>query len=500
LNRSLGRRLFAHGVPYAALRVANVSIGFVLIPLYARYLGSEGYGVVALMATLGAFLTLFFAQGLHAAFYRLNFEEDSQGGLRRLETSVVYWVLASGALGLVLLAACGETLARWVTPGIPFFPLGFWTALGAAAGTFALLYERKLQAEQDPAGFLRFGALRGGASLAAIVLFVAVLGRGAAGKIEAEALVACGVAALALRWMRPGSPRMFSPARMAVALAYALPLLPHTLLVLTNDLADRLLVNLYLGTAVLGVYALGYKLCTVVHLVGQALVQAYGPLYIRARKEAGVASGGDVSPSQAVGRAGLLLVAATAACALCVTAGARELVVLLAPTGFERSWSVVAPVAAGFVALAAYGVFNQPILYDLRGARRMVLVSGGGAACNVVANLLLLPALGLMGAAWSTLLSCALMAWLAVALSGRHCVLRLHPARWSLLFASAAAALAALWCVDARFSAPGPGLAWKAPILLCGLAAVAASAGVSLRSLGRFVREGGTWLHGSAVR
>lgn len=500
MNRSLGRRLFAHGVPYAALRVANVSIGFVLVPLYARYLGSEGYGLITLMATVGAFGTLVFVQGLHAAFYRLNFDQESPAELRRLETSVVYWVLGSAALGLVLLSLCGETLARWVTPGIPFFPLGFWTALGAAAGTFALLYERKLQAEQNPGAFLRFGALRGVASLVLIVLFVALLGRGAAGKIEAEALVACAVAVLALARIRPGSPRLFSPTRLAGALSYALPLLPHTLLVLTNDLADRLLVNLYLGTGVLGVYALGYKLCTVVHLVGAALVQAFGPLYIRERKRHAATTHPGAGPPEAVGRGALLLVAAAAGCALCVTAGARELVALLAPSGFERSWAVVAPVAAAFVALAAYGAFNQPILYDLRGSRRMVWVSGGGAACNVLANLVLLPSLGMMGAAWSTLLSCSLMAGLAVALSGGQSLLRLHRVRWCALLASCAAALAALWQVDAHFAEPGPGLAWKAAILACGLVAVTTSAGISLRSLFQFTREGLLGLRGIAVR
>jgi len=248
-------RLFFHGGIYTLSRLANVALGVVLLPLYARHLGTDGFGTISLMATVGGFLGLVIIQGLPGAWFRLRFDEPDEAGVRKFETTIVWYLIASG-LGIVgLVTLLGTPLSRWVTPGIPYLPLGLLTASAAFANVFPALYERKLQVEERPVAFGIFNLGRTLLQAALVVLFVVALDRGARGAIEATTLAAGINMIVSLIMIHPGSWRLVSKPRLARSLGYGIPLVPHSLAGLINDLIDRILVNSMLGLSAVGVYS-----------------------------------------------------------------------------------------------------------------------------------------------------------------------------------------------------------------------------------------------------
>ena len=144
MSASPAARLFAHGGIYTLSRLSNLVVGVILLPLYARQLGPDGFGVISLMTTVGAFLGLLMVQGLPASWFRLRFDEPYAAGLRSIESTFVWYLATSGLVAIGVLTLFGEPLARWVTPGIPYLPLGLLTAVAAFANAFPSLYERKL--------------------------------------------------------------------------------------------------------------------------------------------------------------------------------------------------------------------------------------------------------------------------------------------------------------------------------------------------------------------
>jgi O-antigen/teichoic acid export membrane protein len=208
-------RLFFHGGIYTLSRLANVALGVVLLPLYARHLGTDGFGTISLMATVGGFLGLVIIQGLPGAWFRLRFDEADEAGIRKFETTIVWYLIASG-LGIVgLVTLLGTPLSRWVTPGIPYLPLGLLTASAAFANVFPALYERKLQVEERPVAFGIFNLGRTLLQAALVVVFVVALDRGARGAIEATTLAA-GINMIgSLIMIHPGSWRLVSKPRLA---------------------------------------------------------------------------------------------------------------------------------------------------------------------------------------------------------------------------------------------------------------------------------------------
>src|SRR5689334_22317182 len=82
-------------------------VSLVFIPLYLRFMGVEGYGLVGFFMTLQAVLALLdagLATTLNREFARLSSTDDSAPAMRRLLRTfeTIYWGVAVGAGVLVM--------------------------------------------------------------------------------------------------------------------------------------------------------------------------------------------------------------------------------------------------------------------------------------------------------------------------------------------------------------------------------------------------------------
>ena len=69
-------KLLRQGLVYAAARMAPKAAGFVMLPIYAIYLGKDGYGALSILDTLGAIASILLAQGQAQAQFRLRFKYE----------------------------------------------------------------------------------------------------------------------------------------------------------------------------------------------------------------------------------------------------------------------------------------------------------------------------------------------------------------------------------------------------------------------------------------
>lgn len=487
------RTLLLHGAVYTASRILNQAASFVLLPLYAHLLGSLGVGVIEVMNVARTFLGILLGQGLDTAWFRLGFQFDSNDDDRRSFESTVFWYLAaSSAIGVALLAAFGNGLAPILTPGVPFFPLGLLTAVTAAATVFSNLVERKLQAERRPAAFAMFGLVRTVATTLVVIVFVAMLARGAAGKIEAEAVAAVVAAACSAVLLRPKA--RFSRTHLRAGLAYGLPLVPHNLAWFANNLLDRFLVNGLLGLQAVGVYSMGYRLASIGMLVGMAVNQAFAPVFIEGvraveREEADGRTDAADSLRKRIASMGFLTVIVACLLSQVITATGREVLFVATTRQFSESWRVLAPVGGGVVAWAWYATLSQSIAYSPTTVRRLPLITVAAAGANVLANLLLIRRFGIDGAAWATFISNSLMAVLAFFLGRRLLPLPYAFGRWIAVSLFTALSLALLFAIDRSLDALVLRAAVKGVWLAVSLGATIALSGTRSRVLFELLRK-----------
>ncbi|MCA9435174.1 MAG: oligosaccharide flippase family protein [Candidatus Omnitrophica bacterium] len=488
---TLGQRLFAHGGIYVASRLANRGMGIVLLPIYAHYLGTEGYGIVRILAPFGVFAGLLFAQGLPAAWFRLRFDQEGFSELKVFESTVIWYLIASTTLGVVLVSCFGGAISQWITKGIPFFPLGFLTIIGAGLSVFANLYERKLQAEQRPVAFSIYSGIRTLSTLLTIILFVVTFQWGVFGKISAEVLCTGILASVAFLIIRPSSPWESSTARLKEALDFGLPLVPHSLAITTNEMVGILVINSELGLENAGIYGVGLTIGAVSSVLTVGLNQAFSPIFVKAVRESEKAeSRGDSQLASEirsqVARSNLLMPALVGCFALAITTISKETIYFLTPEEFHLSWKVVAPISGAVIAISFYNSFNQSVFYNPKRIRWVAFVSIFTAAVNLGLCVFLVREFGLMGAAFSGLISNTIMALLIFCLGKSATDLTYRWTNWLGVIGLISMGLTIIWFLDASIEGVIPCLLAKVMTLTFFVYGVFNLAGVAPRHAFRF--------------
>ena len=404
-----------------------------------------------------------FRLGLDAGFFRIHYELPSGEDRRRLAGTVALFAVASGGALFALVVVLAPTITRVLLGGSA--PAG-WIVLAAAdvyLGTFAFVPLNLLRIQDRPGLFSALAAGRHAINTALKVVLVAT-GHGVTGVLWSD-LVATGAFALALAPITLRQAALaFSWPLLRQALAFGLPKVPHGLLVQVQNLADRKILDLFVTRAEVGIYQFGYGFGTLVKFPLSAFEPAWQP-FVYARL-------GEPDAPVTLARVVRVAFAAFAGMGLAVAVLGPDLLVLMTPgnPAFRAAAPLVPVVALAYV---LHGLF---LLTSIgigvrKQARYYPLITAAAAATNVAANLLLIPPFGILGAAWATVLSYAVMAALGLAVSQRLYPLPLEWNRFGRIAVAAAVSYLASLLAPA---APGPALAVKGAALAAFPALIAA--------------------------
>jgi O-antigen/teichoic acid export membrane protein len=260
-----------------------------------------------------------------------------------------------------------------------------------------------------------------------------------AGAIGAEAAV---VTALIVPLFRHGwvVPRRLDLGLFRTAACFGAPLIVYELANIILDSGDRFLVRRYLGGQLLGYYSVAYNIAGYTYqLVLVPLNLALVPMYMKLWTTKGAE---ETVKFLSRGLDLFLMLAVGLLCTITVTA--QDIVIVLASGKYRGSAGLISIIAAGLLIYATLAFVAAGLLIYKK-TFTMVLQITYAAAANLALNCLLLPVMGIRGAAIATLLGYALCILLLGRSSFRILPLRLQGARMArYVFAGAISVLAVL--------------------------------------------------------
>jgi O-antigen/teichoic acid export membrane protein len=401
--RQAVRRLSKHGFAYAAAEQLSRLAGFLLIPLYTGYLTEADYGTRELLAITVAVLVQLAGINVTTAMHRTYFEDDD-AARRKKVVGTTYLTVAgiSGILALTLFFATPMVL--------PLFPSdygGLDRLWGLVLGIFFFQMVREVQNKflQAEERSVLYGAL----SVTKLVLeislqiyFLVFLGLGIEGLFTAVLLsemTFCTVLAL-ITLPRVGL--SFSPAIFAALATFTLPLIPNGVFQFCLHSADRYMLGWMTDTESVGLYGLAYKLGYVPNylIVGPFLLIWYPFLFSLddERKQALIC--GKLIPYFMLLMTGIVFALSTFS---------REIVELMARRpGYHAAWTAIPVVCLGYWFWSLFHLV-QTGFYVKKVTRPLPWITGAVVLVNIYANLVLIPVLGFMGAATSTVITFAIL-------------------------------------------------------------------------------------------
>jgi len=425
---------------YGAGDVAVTAVGFLLLPVYLKYLLQEGYGALGLLIGVEALSKILFRWGLDGAFMRYYHDRETLAGRMRLTSTLCLFLLvASGALLGLGLAASGA-IAAHLFPEAPdrYLPALRLVLVNTFLLTFTFVPYQVMRLEGRALTFSVISFLRSVATLMLKLWFVVGAGWGLTGFVAADIIVTVGLLPFLWPWARPLLGAEFSMDELRRCLRFGLPRLPHGLAQQSLDAGNKYLLNLHVPLAGLGVYNISGTIGQSIKLFLSAFETGWAPFYYETARQP------DARLIFAkVTTYGIAILALLVAGLAAITPDVIRLVTLGSPWSSDAyaQAAVVVPLVAlgigfqGVYLLTSIGLnlTNHTQYYPLSAFAAAGVGLGSGA--------LLMPRFGATGAAVAFLLSYVTLAATAGVLAQRHYPVRYETSRLIRVVGAAVMAL-----------------------------------------------------------
>ncbi len=464
------KRLSGDSLVYGGGQALAKAVNLLLVPVLTRVLLPQQFGVNELVVAYSQSILLVLVFGMDGALVRFLYEQKEHAARVRMVSSSLAFRLVTGLAAALVLWSAADPIAEHALGGAVYAK---YLRIGAVTIPFTLLtlfWSDVLRVTFQPGKFAALQVAQT-VTIAAVTLYlVLVRDMGVAGvlygRLAGDVIAALLGALLGRHYLTGG----FDRSQLVQMLRYGAPLVPVAFAYGLIGFADRYTLQQAASLDAVGVYGVAMRFFSVVTMGVSAFQLAFMPFAFSKAQEPG-------APAVIVRIASLFVVVASA---LALAAGlfAPEALLLLAGADYAGAarpalWLGFAAVAQGAYYVAALGVslaLRNPILG---------LTAGASALVAWLANLLLVPRMGVEGAAIATFTGYALSAVLTYAVSQRYWPMPYRPWRLAAVFLGALV----IGLVTTRF-APEGAAGWAIRI-----AALVVHAGWAW-ALGMFTRAG----------
>ena len=383
------RRVFGDSVVYGSGEVVLLGVNFLLLPVFTRVLAPADYGVLGLLLALRAFLRPLNQVGLDESFLRFHYDCDDERKAALTGTTLVSIAAASGSVLVVLLLGAHE-VSRLLFDSTEHAWAVRLLALNGFLQAFLCVPHGLLRIRNQPLRFARWTVGGGLATVAGRLLFVVGLRMGVLGIMLADVIVSTVLLVGLMPVVGSLLACRFSWPLARDLLRYGFPRVPDTLLRQTMGVSDRFFLRAYLPLLDVGIYQVGTSVANVLKVLPEAFRRSWMPFAFETM--------GRPDAPRVFARIATAAFSVLVFAALCLVVFREPLIQVMTQAAFHGASEVVPLLALG-VSVHALSVLLTTSLNIARDLRALPLATAAGAVVTVVANLTLIPRLGLTGAA-----------------------------------------------------------------------------------------------------
>jgi O-antigen/teichoic acid export membrane protein len=406
---------FARDVGFIGIVQILTSLSsFFLLPIITKTLGAYDYGLWAQINITVSLISSLALMGLSMSFVRFLSSETDKKKIREAVYSILFFVTVSGFLASFILYLFAEPLATFGfrDPEATYFvQAGSLLILVNVLESISLFYFRIFRQIEKFSYFTFFETF---GKLLLILIFLK-MGYGLLGVITATLIVQGLVFLITLITiiLQIG---FFIPRFTYIReyLEFSLPLTPNSLIRWITESSDRYMVTYFLGLGSVGVYSAACSIGNLIQLFVSPLQLILFPelskLFDQNKMD-------EVRIYMSHSLRYFLIIAIPAVFGL--SALAKPLLAVLTTEDFISGWFVIPIIAFAGLMAGIFQIFVNT-MFLIKETKPATYINIVAAFSNVLINLILIPSIGILGAAISTLVSYFLMAAFCVHISLKH--------------------------------------------------------------------------------
>ncbi len=397
------KSLAKHTAVYGMGDLLGKATGILLVPVYARLLSPSENGDMALAYAFVSFSVLLYALGLNHALVRHLSVERGAAGIR-LKFSTAYWtLLVVGVVLSVLVWTSAARLAVFFLNSTSYADIFRTIAVILLLDTLSEPFFTLCRVRQRSGIYAAVRFVQHTLQLGLTVYLIAWEGHGVRAifwsNLASSTFAFLALCPVGFRELRP----VYSHAILRELLHFGLPFVPSAAALLLINLSDRLLLKFFIGKDPVGVLQILFRFCLPMQMLTRVFRAAWAPgvLAIPDRTEA----------RNVVARMTTYFAAGATLLLLVLSAFARDLILLGCgdrAADYLPAQGVIPIVTLAFLLSGIYIILTAGVYAEGR-SRMLPFIVALGAGINVGLNLLLIPRMGVLGAAWSTLAAYGVM-------------------------------------------------------------------------------------------
>lgn len=400
-GESKGSGLFGRGLLYVVVWSLQLLASTVVSPILAHLLGPSDFGQLASALALFQVLSVAALLGLDQALILLRTQDGDARGARGLVSVAVVISFAVTALALLTSPLWGPAFGFQPNSMIVTLVI-LWTGPSAAVQVMLalLLSEDRLRTFSIVSVISAVGG-------SVVGLFLLILIPGSTAVTYAWGGVVCQFLAMFVGFAvtRPRIQGLWQWRVSGRAISLGVPLALGGLAYFVLNAGDRIVIQRDLGSTEVGRYQVAYVIGSAVILLLGFTNQAWAPHFARLRRES--------TRFALAMHSRDMLYRLLIPIVLAVTLASPLALRILAPASFRPNdlTLVVFVVALSAFPVAQTGATDRLLVLRRRG-KTIGALAGVAAVVNIGINLVLVPTMGILGAALATFISCIVLAGL----------------------------------------------------------------------------------------
>jgi len=371
-----------------------------LLPIFTNYLSPKDYGIVSYVNSILLFVTVISALSLNTFFLRHyhEFEDKHAKG-----TAV--WTISSFILGFnAVITAVSFFVGPWIISAthvqVDFYPFFALALVYNWLEVISIIPLALYRIQEKALAFVTVNVLRTLLQFIAVYVLIVYMKEGVLGSFYGRVIVNGVFFFIFLTIVLKNSRFNFKSKLLISGLRFSLPLLPGAFSYLLLGMSDRLIMERFLSLADIGIFSIAYTIAFSITVAIQGGYRAFEPVIFRTYGSEGF--------NATIKKVNSFFMSAVLVLGLGISLFSQEVIYLMANERYKNAYFYIPGLVIGFC-------FNaQNLLYNtiLTAERRTPLVAKAtmiGAVVCIVANLLLIPYLGIWGAVVGNLISFMVM-------------------------------------------------------------------------------------------
>jgi O-antigen/teichoic acid export membrane protein len=376
------------------------AVGFLMLPIYTRYLAPDDYGVVALVLSLQSFLPLIMTLQVHNSISRFYFDyhEEKEKLKVFISTILVVVIFLSTIVLAGLLFYINEILSFVFPKTVGYNEIFILGVIASFFGVFNSTFTNLIRVQQKAKLFMTVSLVLFVLSLGVNITEVIILERGAYGVVEAALISVVLSSIVYLYLVREFFIFKFDFSKIIDPLKFSIPLIPHSLSGLIFMYSDRIILERYVTLSAIGLYMFSDKIAMVFKMLVNEFNNAFFPYFNQTSRESKEKA---IEQTQKIA---LTFVYFTAMLIVFVAVFSVEIVYFLFDEKYFETWVMIPLLSSAYIFRSLYCFSSSGLFFEKQTGKVAMITIVAGLA-NIGLNLWLIPIYGIMIAIYTTIFS-----------------------------------------------------------------------------------------------